>query len=81
MMVRPSTEDIHQLVTQLGFKTIFLVGHDIGTQVALLLSAAHPTEVKMLVVMELTIPGFAPAGRMPLWWAIFHQTPDIPEAL
>ena len=27
-------EDIHQLVTHLGFKTIFLVGHDIGTQVA-----------------------------------------------
>ena len=24
-------EDIHQLVTQLGFKTIFLVGHDIGS--------------------------------------------------
>ena len=24
-------EDIHQLVTQLGFNTIFLVGHDIGT--------------------------------------------------
>ena len=23
-------EDIHQLVTQLGFKSIFLVGHDIG---------------------------------------------------
>ena len=31
------TEDIHQLVTQLGFKTIFLVGHDIGTQVAYLM--------------------------------------------
>ena len=27
-------EDMHQLVTQLGFRTIFLVGHDIGTQVA-----------------------------------------------
>ena len=27
-------EDIHQLVTHLGFKRIFLVGHDIGTQVA-----------------------------------------------
>ena len=25
-------EDIHQLVTQLGFKTIFLVGHDWGTK-------------------------------------------------
>ena len=74
-------EDIHQLVTQLGFKTLFLVGHDIGTQVAYSYAAAHPTEVKKLVVMELTIPGFAPAGRMPLWWATFHQTPDVPEAL
>ena len=74
-------EDIHQLVTQLGFKTLFLVGHDIGTQVAYSYAAAHPTEVKKLVVMELTIPGFAPAGRMPLWWVIFHQTPGVPEAL
>jgi pimeloyl-ACP methyl ester carboxylesterase len=31
--------------------------------------------------MELTIPGFAPPGRPPIWWAIFHQTPDVPEAL
>jgi pimeloyl-ACP methyl ester carboxylesterase len=74
-------EDIHQLVTQLGLKTIFLVGHDIGTQVAYSYAAAHPTEVKRLAVMELTIPGFAPPGRPPLWWAIFHQTPDVPEAL
>jgi len=74
-------EDIHQLVTSLGFKTILLVGHDIGTQVAYSYAAAHPTEVKKLAVMELTIPGFVPAGRMPLWWATFHQTPDVPEAL
>ncbi|HEY9405997.1 MAG TPA: alpha/beta hydrolase [Nitrososphaera sp.] len=74
-------EDIHQLVTQLGFRTIFLVGHDIGTQVAYSYTAANPTEVKKLAVMELTIPGFAPPGRPPIWWAIFHQTPDVPEAL
>ncbi|MDW0149205.1 MAG: alpha/beta fold hydrolase, partial [Nitrososphaeraceae archaeon] len=74
-------EDIHQLVTQLGFKRIFLVGHDIGTQVAYSYAAAHPTEVKKLVVMDLTIPGFEPAGMMPIWWRSFHQTPDIPEAL
>jgi pimeloyl-ACP methyl ester carboxylesterase len=74
-------EDIHQLVTQLGFKTIFLVGHDIGTQVAYSYAAAHPMEVKSLAVMELTIPGFVPPGRPPLWWVIFHQTPDVPEAL
>ena len=74
-------EDIHQLVTQLEFKTIFLVGHDIGTQVAYSYAAAHPTEVKKLVVMDLTIPGFEPAGMMPIWWRSFHQTPDVPEAL
>jgi pimeloyl-ACP methyl ester carboxylesterase len=50
-------EDIHQLVTHLGFETIFLVGHDIGTQVAYSYAAAHPTEVKRLAVMELPIPG------------------------
>ena len=61
-------EDIHQLVTKLGYKTIFLVGHDIGTQVAYSYAAAHPTEVKKLAVMELTIPGFAPPGRPPIWW-------------
>jgi pimeloyl-ACP methyl ester carboxylesterase len=74
-------EDIHQLVTHLGFKTIFLVAHDIGTQVAYSYASAHPAEVRKLVVMELTIPGFAPPGRMPLWWVVFHQTPDVPEAL
>jgi pimeloyl-ACP methyl ester carboxylesterase len=74
-------EDIHQLVTQLGFKTIFLVGHDIGTQVAYSYAAAHPTEVKRLVVMDLTIPGFEPPGMMPIWWRSFHETPDVPEVL
>ena len=74
-------EDIHQLVTNLGFKTIFLVGHDIGGQIAYSYAAAHPTEVKRLVVSDLTFPGFAPPGRMTPWWFVFHQTPDIPEAL
>jgi pimeloyl-ACP methyl ester carboxylesterase len=74
-------EDIHQLVTQLGFRTIFLVGHDIGTQIAYSYAAEHPTEVEKLVVMDLTIPGFAPPGITPRWWFFFHQTPDVPEAL
>ena len=74
-------EDIHQLVTQLGFNTIFLVGHDIGSQMAYSYAAAHPTEVKGLAVMDFTFPGFAPPGITPRWWFLFHQTPDVPEAL
>jgi pimeloyl-ACP methyl ester carboxylesterase len=73
-------EDIHQLVTQLGFNTIFLVGHDIGVWVAYPYAAEHPTEVEKLVVMEVPPPGFFPPELTP-WWFFFHQTPDVPEAL
>jgi len=74
-------EDIHQLVGKLGFKTIFLVGGDIGALIAYPYAAAHPTEVKRLAVWEAPIPGFSVPGRAPVWWFPFHQTPDIPEAL
>jgi pimeloyl-ACP methyl ester carboxylesterase len=57
------------------------VGHDIGVVVAYPYAAAHPTEVKALAVWEAPIPGFAIPGRPPLWWVLFHQTPDVPEAL
>jgi alpha/beta hydrolase fold len=73
-------EDIHQLVTQLGFRTIFLVAHDIGVWVAYPYAAAHPTEVEKLVIMEIPPPGFFPHERIP-WWFYFHQTPNVPEAL
>src|SRR4249920_452783 len=74
-------EDIHQLVGKLGFKTIFLVGHDIGTFIVYSYAAAHPSEVKALAVMEAPIPGFYPPVRPALWWVPFHQTPNVPEAL
>jgi YVTN family beta-propeller protein len=74
-------EDIHQLVTKLGFKRIFLVGHDFGADIAYAYAAAHPTEVKRLVVMDMEIAGFAPPGRMPTFWPVFHQVRDLPEAL
>jgi pimeloyl-ACP methyl ester carboxylesterase len=73
---------IHQLVTQLGFKTIFLVGHDVGAAVAYPYAAANPAEVKRLVVMEVAIPGvISPQSGGQPWWPSFFQVPDIPEAL
>jgi pimeloyl-ACP methyl ester carboxylesterase len=74
-------EDIHQLVTQLGFKSIFLVGHDIGVLPAYPYAAAHPSEVKGLALWEAPIPGFLPPDRPLLWWIPFHQTPGVPELL
>jgi pimeloyl-ACP methyl ester carboxylesterase len=74
-------EDIHQLVTKLGFESIFLVGHDIGTLVSYPYAAEYPSEVEKLVVMESPIPPFLPPGRLPSWWNIFNQVPDVPEFL
>jgi pimeloyl-ACP methyl ester carboxylesterase len=78
-------EDIHQLVTQLGFNEVYLVGHDIGSFVVYPYAAEHPSEVKRLVVMEIPPPGFFPPptvnGGPPLWWVLFHQVPGVPEAL
>jgi pimeloyl-ACP methyl ester carboxylesterase len=74
-------EDIHQLVTKLGFKTIYLAGGDVGAVIAYPYAAAHPTEVKKLVVWEAPIVGLAPPGAKPVWWFSFHQVPDLPEAL
>src|ERR671921_1783119 len=74
-------EDIHQLVTQLGFNTISLVGHDIGTWVAYPYAAEYPTEVEKLVIMEVPPPGFWPPPVPLPWWFSFHQTPDVPESL
>jgi pimeloyl-ACP methyl ester carboxylesterase len=79
---KTTAEDIHQLVSQLGFKQIFLVGHDVGSQPAYSYAAAHPIEVKRLVIMEYIFPGFTPPqleGKV--WWFPFQQLPDLPEAL
>ena len=82
---KTAAEDIHQLVTKLGFKTIFLVGHDIGSFIVYPYAAEHPSEVRRLVVMEIPPPGFFPPpqvnGGPPLWWILLHQTPGVPEDL
>ena len=74
-------EDIHQLVTKLGFKTIFLAGGDVGALMAYPYAAAHPTEVEKLAVWEAPIVGLTAPGKIPVWWFFFHQVPDLPEAL
>lgn len=49
--------DIHGLLAQLGLnRNIRLVGHDIGTMVAYSYAAAHPGDVKKLILSEAPIP-------------------------
>jgi pimeloyl-ACP methyl ester carboxylesterase len=77
-----TAEDVHQLVSQLGFDKIFLIGHDVGAQTAYSYAAIHPDNVSKLVILDVPILGFFPAGTEDCcWWFSFHQTPDVPEAL
>src|ERR1041384_1937730 len=66
---KTTAEDIHQLVAQLGFKDIFLVGHDFGVQVAYSYAAAHPNDVRRLVILDIPVPGIGPGQNITgLWW-------------
>ena len=78
-----TAEDIYQLVSQLKLgQKIYLVGHDIGVHTAYSYASTHPNNVSKLVILDVPVPGFYPAGFEDCcWWFSFHQTPDIPEVL
>jgi pimeloyl-ACP methyl ester carboxylesterase len=80
-----TAEDIYQLVNQLGFNKIYLVGHDVGAQTAYSYAAIHPNNVSKLVILDVPLGASSPISLPGLedccWWFSFHQTPDIPEAL
>lgn len=78
-------EDVHALVTQLGFTRINLVGHDVGLMVAYSYAAAHRDEVRRLILLDAPIPGVGDwdeLKRSPtVWHFSFHAVLDLPEAL
>lgn len=83
---RTAAEDIYQLINQLGFNSINLVGHDIGGMVAYAYAATHPEGVRQLVLMEFWLPGFGLEEGMDvakggLWHFGFHMAAKIPEML
>jgi pimeloyl-ACP methyl ester carboxylesterase len=68
--------DIHQLVCQLGHERISVVGHDVGASVAYTLAAAHPDEVRGLVLMEAFPAGLEVASGRQTWHLGFMAAPD-----
>src|SRR5262245_17272407 len=46
------SEDVRQLIKQLGHTDVRVVGHDLGAAVGYALAAAHPDEVNRLVLIE-----------------------------
>jgi pimeloyl-ACP methyl ester carboxylesterase len=50
-------QDIHALVTALGYKRVRIVGHDIGLMVAYAYAAQFPAETDRIVLMDAFLPG------------------------
>jgi pimeloyl-ACP methyl ester carboxylesterase len=78
-------EDIHQLVQQLKLNHVYVVGHDLGGQVAYALARLHPEDLRGVMVMETPIPGIDPWEKVKadpkLWHVNFQQVPNLPEQL
>jgi pimeloyl-ACP methyl ester carboxylesterase len=55
-----TAEDIYQLVNQLGFNKIYLVGHDVGAQTAYSYAAIHPNNVSKLVILDVPLGASSP---------------------
>jgi pimeloyl-ACP methyl ester carboxylesterase len=69
----------------LGHARFAVVGHDWGAPVAFRLAADHAAEVTHLTLLDVPVPGDQPSGAAiggtPRWHHMFHQVPDLPEAL
>lgn len=79
-------EDVHALAHHLGHTTIDVVGTDIGMMVAYAYAAAHPDEVRRLVLAESLLPGFGLEELMNpatggYWHFGFHMQVDLAERL
>ena len=73
-------KDMHDLVNGLGFRSVAVVGHDIGLMVAYAYAAQYPAEVKRIVLMDAFLPGVGDWTKVwllrDLWHFHFHgRTP------
>jgi pimeloyl-ACP methyl ester carboxylesterase len=76
-------KDIRELVHQLGYQQVSLVGHDIGLMVAYAYAAQYPAEVSKVVLMDAFLPG---VGDWKSVWLMrdlwhFHFYGETPLAL
>jgi len=79
-----SAEDVYQLGKALGIQRAHLVGHDLGAEVAYLLTARHLEFVKTLTILDVPMRGFGLdefAHRLHLWHFDFFLWPGAAEAV
>ena len=74
--MKTAAQRVHDAVRRLGFRRVYVVGHDIGLMVAYAYAAMYPHEVGRLALMDAFLPGIAgwePIYNNPsLWHFRFH---------
>ncbi|MFZ5915156.1 MAG: alpha/beta fold hydrolase [Pseudomonadota bacterium] len=83
---RRVADDLWKLMHDvLGHDRFIAIGHDWGAPTAFRLAADHPGNITHLVMLDVPVPGDQPRGGTadgtPRWHHLFHQVPDLPEAL
>jgi len=77
--------DIHELVKQLKFAQVDVVGHDLGVMVAYAFAANYRDVTRRLVVVDGVLPGVPPwdelIHRDRSWHFAFYKVPDVSEML
>jgi pimeloyl-ACP methyl ester carboxylesterase len=78
--------DLHELLDSLAIQSCWVVGHDMGGQVAYPFVAQWPERAKGLVFIESGLPGFGQENAMNVaqggsWHFGFNAAGDIAEAL
>jgi pimeloyl-ACP methyl ester carboxylesterase len=78
-------EDVHQLASALKLERPYVVGHDLGGQVAYAFARRYPHATRGAMVLDTPLPGIAGwdeiEGHPSLWHAHFMQVPGLPEKL
>jgi pimeloyl-ACP methyl ester carboxylesterase len=78
-------EDIEQLAETLKLQHVYVVGHDIGGQVAYALVRRHPQDLRGVMILDSTIPGVAgwdeSMSGPAVWHVGFMQVPGLAEKM
>jgi pimeloyl-ACP methyl ester carboxylesterase len=74
---RTLASDVHALVTHLGLRDVYVVGHDLGGLIAYAYARQFPSETSGAVNLDMPIPGIAgwdvATASYPAWHFGFHQ--------
>ncbi len=84
-------KDIFELIKKLGYKKVYIGGHDIGAHVAYSFAANFPESTSKLIILDTPHPdaGMYQLPMVPIlganhlypWWLSFNQVKELPEQL